>query len=509
MPQSTIGNFTYLFLKELVEQKQNKPTKSTLYLYIYHLFIYNLSTLLTRYNPYLDNFDLPIWYIFQKNKLKFRTDKENMLDNLIFVGSQELYNVMFPNGNTLKNKDIKKDFGINENKIIGFMRPFINEWAQAHFNSRKGMFDEPALENSNVSFDNAFKADINVWDNKVNDPLKWTELAVPTGKVTSQGIPVIDKNNSASYSIQKYLGNNWGNHRGFSLDLNKKFTIADVSNQVATVWEDKTKPTDLKREVENILSIYENLDDSKKCIADLFAGSGSLNLPPPGLMFIVGNMMSQKYQQNIIDEINMYFVLASGLLDASIAAWWYKAKLRQARPVNTIRHFYKGKSIKSWTPGKGTQNIDGGAWLPYQTLTFVTPPFPDMASGHTVFSTAGCKLLQWWFNTDIFYDGFTLVTIPNANLISNTLDQSQKLTLIGEFCIRQNKSEIEQTGTPAKDFKLVVKTLTELYQLCGISRVYGGIHYQNTNELSQTVGISVYENVKNKLNNIGFRSPYQ
>jgi hypothetical protein len=64
------------------------------------------------------------------------------------------------------------------------------------------------------------------------------------------------------------------------------------------------------------------------------------------------------------------------------------------------------------------------------------------------------------------------------------------------------------SGTPAKDFKLIIPTLTELYQLCGMSRVYGGIHIQNTNQLSQTIGISVYENVKNKLGNMRFKSPY-
>jgi hypothetical protein len=39
---------------------------------------------------------------------------------------------------------------------------------------------------------------------------------------------------------------------------------------------------------------------------------------------------------------------------------------------------YKGKKIRAWGgPGKGTVEMDGSQWLPYQPATLPTPPFPD------------------------------------------------------------------------------------------------------------------------------------
>jgi hypothetical protein len=420
------------------------------------------------------------------------------------------------NNNQLKNKQLCKDFLIKDNYDVLNIMDDIDKWANDHYNSRKHMFDEPSFENKNITFENGFKVDINKWDNKLQDPTKWIELIVPTGTVTQpvEGtqftIPKIDKNDETSYKIQHYLGINWGNHNGFSLDLfndPQLRTISDVRDQVPVKWEDATKSTDLKREMDDLIKIYSTLNDMQKITADLFAGSGSLNLPPPGQMFIAGSMLSQKYDQDQFDEINMFFALACGFLDSSIAAWWYKEYFRQARPVTLIRHFYNGKTIKSWTPYKGIQDIDGGTWLPYQVSTFNSPPFPDMASGHTVFSTTGGQLLKWWFDTDVLYDGYTIVETPNPTLWSNILPSYQKGCLMGEFIIKKGTTEIEPGLTPQKDTRLVIRTITELYEMCGRSRVYGGIHSESTNKLSGKIGDSVYTSVSNKLKSFNIFPP--
>jgi hypothetical protein len=516
MTQTLIGKFLYLFLEELVKRGKNKPTDASLHVYVYYTYIYNLSTLLTNRKPYFDELNIlvPLWYAFIKKKFKNLQNKDNILDNLVFYGTQAMLKTMFKENNILNGKHIKLDYGIENNKNVESILMYINEFAHIHYESRRALFEEPPFENKTTSFNDGFKADLNVWDNNVADPTKWVELIVPNGTVTQPivnngvtfNMPTIDPKNPGSYNTQKFLGHVWGTHTGFSVKSeNDKINVIDVISQVPLKWEEPDKYTDLKREMDNILNIYSNLGDLEKNTADLFAGSGKTNVPPPGQMLIIANMMSQKYNQSQSDEIAMYFALGCGIFDSSIAAWWYKAKLRQARPVTLIRNYYKGQNIKSWTFNKGIQTIDGGSWLPYQMITFNTPPFPDMASGHTIFSTTACKLLQWWFTTDTLYDGVTIVTVPNITLWSNVLDQSQKEFLIGEFCVRKDKSEIEQNVVPKKDIKLIYNTLTDLYKACGKSRVYGGIHSESTNQLSQTVGNDVFEKTRAKLLTLGIK----
>jgi hypothetical protein len=502
MTQNFIGKLSYCIFEELVNQKKNKPTDGTLYLYLYYTFIYNLSTIISGLKPNLDNITKPIWYNKLQKHARFNTD--NMLNNLVFYGSQSMLNKMFKT-HILQDKDIELDFNITKNPHVLCFINDIQTWANEHFESRQDMIDENPFESKTIDFKNGFKVDLNQWNNNLPDPTKWIELITPTGKVTDPiiingktiNIPKIDETDSTSYSTQNYLGDNWHNHKSFSLDLKNNFNIINVLDQVPSTEEE------LKKEMDDLLKIYETLDDTQKVTADLFAGSGSTNLPPPCQMLIVANMLSQKYNQSHIDEITMYFVLICGLFDASVAAWWYKHNTYQARPISLIRHYYKDVTIKSWTPFKGIQNIKGSEWLPHQVITFNTPPFPDMASGHSVFSTTSGELLKWWFNSDILYDGVSMANVINSNVWTDILDQSQKQFLIGEFVIKVGKSEIESGVTPVKDIRLIYPTITSFYQACGISRVYGGIHSESTNQLSQIIGKSVYEKTKEKLLTLG------
>ena len=53
------------------------------------------------------------------------------------------------------------------------------------------------------------------------------------------------------------------------------------------------------------------------------------------------------------------------------------------RPITAIPFLFRGKTIRAWGgPGKGTVEMDGALWIPYQAAAFSdTPPFPDYVSG--------------------------------------------------------------------------------------------------------------------------------
>jgi hypothetical protein len=50
-----------------------------------------------------------------------------------------------------------------------------------------------------------------------------------------------------------------------------------------------------------------------------------------------------------------------------------------------------GGAVRRRPPGpyKGYDMVNGASWIPYQELRVVTPPFPEYVSGHSTFSAAG------------------------------------------------------------------------------------------------------------------------
>jgi hypothetical protein len=80
----------------------------------------------------------------------------------------------------------------------------------------------------------------------------------------------------------------------------------------------------------------------------------------------------------------------------------------------------------------------------------VTPAFPEYVSGHSTFTAAGRTILALFYGTDNFN---AKVTIPAG-------------------------SASFESGTPRKPVVLSWKTLTDAADQAGMSRRFGGIHFQ-------------------------------
>jgi hypothetical protein len=148
----------------------------------------------------------------------------------------------------------------------------------------------------------------------------------------------------------------------------------------------------------------------------------------------------------------MFFALTNAMFDAGIAAWDAMRAYDSIRPVSAIPLLYRGKTIEAWGgPGRGTVDMDGSQWIPYQPTTFPTPPFPDFVSGHSTYSAAAAKILTLWTGSDRFDFATTL---------------------------RAGSSKIEPGITPAHDIRLGWATFQDAADEAGMSRRYGGIHFR-------------------------------
>lgn len=206
-----------------------------------------------------------------------------------------------------------------------------------------------------------------------------------------------------------------------------------------------------KAQADELIAISAGLTDFQKVSAEFFADGPGTEFPP-GHWALFAQFVSRRDSHTFDQDVVLFFALGNALLDASICAWDAKRAYDSVRPITAIHFLYAGQMILAWGgPFLGTQLIPGENWKPYQLGTVVTPPFPEFFSGHSVFSAAGAEILKSFTGSDAF--GYS-VLIPKGS------------------------SRAEPGLVPAADLTLSWATFSDCADAAGMSRRYGGIHFQ-------------------------------
>ncbi len=219
-------------------------------------------------------------------------------------------------------------------------------------------------------------------------------------------------------------------------------------------------------DIEDLAKETAHLDDPSRIKAEYWA-DGPRSEFPPGHWAVFAQATSRKRGHSLDDDVKLFFTLGNALMDASIAAWAWKYKYDYVRPITAIREHYRGRQIVSWLgPYKGYGLVNGENWIPYQELTVVTPPFPEYVSGHSTFSGAGARVLSMFTGSDAFGASVT-VTAGTSRIEPRTPSHP---------------------GTPATDVTLSWPTFSAAAGEAGMSRRYGGIHFQSGDMHARDLG---------------------
>jgi len=509
-----------LLLRAIVDSNNNKPTVTALFFHLYFTALYNVKLLVATdaahsapVVPHGAEQTAPVPADFAavradiQRLLRSQADfADALLAQLLFVAHQSFCSARFGAAYAAQASLTLRDLSAREYVLPAAWTALVSSWASALAHALDAVLPN-ALLGPVLPFH--VRADVTGADNGANpSPLHWQPLQIPTGAVrNADGVPVVDAANPASFGKQRFLGATWGQVRGFAVDPAAGDVLA-LHDRIATAWEDASRETDLKREIEAVLGVYASLGDREQAIAELFAGSGPRQLPPPAFMLTIALGLSRKHRQSVWGDVDLLFALGAAVYDASIAAWYYKATFTQARPITLIRHFHKERAIRSWAPGRGVVDMTGAQWLPFQTLNFVVPPFPDVMSGHSTFSAAAGGVLRWWFNSDALYDGYSVVPVADCSLIANNLSMAIKTQALGEYVVEPGSSDVEPGVAPARAQVLRYATISALVADAGYSRIYGGIHIPQTNTLSLLLGNDVAERVQRAVADRGVKSPF-
>jgi len=281
---------------------------------------------------------------------------------------------------------------------------------------------------------------VNTWQ-QVNDPWKWQPLCVPL-------VPYGTSCTSPS-AVQKPYTPQWGNVTPFGLD---PATHMPYELETMPGLRKNADGSYNTTDIDQALRDTSNLTDAQKVTAEYWA-DGPGTAFPPGHMVTFGEALSRLRSDSLDQDVKLFFPLGNAIMDAGIAAWKqkYLPSNDTVRPITAIRERYKNQLINSWLgPGKGYGQVLGQNWIPYQASNVVTPPFPEYVSGHSTFTAAGRTILALFYGTDNFN---AQVTIPAG-------------------------SASFEPGTPRKPVVLSWKTLTDAADQAGMSRRWGGIHFQ-------------------------------
>jgi hypothetical protein len=169
----------------------------------------------------------------------------------------------------------------------------------------------------------------------------------------------------------------------------------------------------------------------------LFWADGGGTETPPGHWMRIARTVSAAQGLSLQENARLFALLGVSLADAAIACWDCKYATSYWRPVTAIRE-------------ADTDNNPATTGDPAWTSFVATPPFPEHTSGHSTFSRSAATILAKFFGTDalsftIGSDGLPGVTRTYPGF-SAAADES------------------------------------------GISRIYGGIHFQSGNIAGQACG---------------------
>jgi hypothetical protein len=158
---------------------------------------------------------------------------------------------------------------------------------------------------------------------------------------------------------------------------------------------------------------------------------------PPGHWFSIASDAANRQGLSTLESARLFALLGISVADAGIAAWDTKYAFNLWRPVTAIQ-----RGEEDGNP----LTIGDASWTPL----LGTPPHPSYTSGHSTFSASAAELLALYFGTD------------SVN-----------------FC-----SASESANAATRCFT----SFTEAAMEAGMSRIYGGIHFQFDNQAGLAAG---------------------
>jgi hypothetical protein len=211
-----------------------------------------------------------------------------------------------------------------------------------------------------------------------------------------------------------------------------------------------------KQQVDEVLATSAALTDHQKMMAELFDNK-LLGLGFSALFISLNKGLT-------LEEFVQYdFLTNVAAFDAAIVMWKEKTRFDAVRPFSAVRHVYGNSHVTAWGgPGQGTvSDLPASQWKSY----LGDADHSEYPSGSSAFCSAHAEASRRYFGSD---DLGWSVDAPAGS------------------------SRIEPGVTPSQDITLGPwATWSEFEEQCGLSRLWGGVHFMASVEAGWQLGKKV------------------
>jgi len=176
-----------------------------------------------------------------------------------------------------------------------------------------------------------------------------------------------------------------------------------------------------------------------------FWEDGAGTVTPPGHWHVIAQLVADDLQLNLTESARLFALLALAQADAAISAWDSKYAHDFVRPVTSIQE-----------EGDLDSNPDTAAdatWLPL----LPTPPFPSYTSGHSTFSSVSARIL--------------------ANFVG-----------MDDYMFEMESPDPDRWPDVLPGVVRSWNSFSQAAEEAGMSRIYGGIHFQFDNTAGLAAG---------------------
>jgi hypothetical protein len=284
---------------------------------------------------------------------------------------------------------------------------------------------------------------------ELRDPSRWQPLVVTDG--------------SGVFRVQQFVTPQMRVTRPYSYDDPDRFRVAPPWKSMLRGHNGRAA---YRAQADEVLAASAALDDRQKMIAELFDNKIS------SLGFSA--LFASQSRGLSLDEFVQYdFLTNLAAFDTAIAVWNEKYRYDAVRPISAIRHLYGDRPVRAWGgPGRGTIDLPASQWTSYTQ----TADHPEHPSGSASFCAAHAQASRRFLGSDSL--GWTVPT-------------------------PQGSSRIEPGITPAHDITIGWATWTDFARDCGLSRLWGGVHFRAAIDagagLGQRVGDVAYAFVRRHI----------